>query len=264
MDSQKTFLETDDTLDVLQGSSKPLTVKSSKDNLIVIILFSVFGLTFFNSLSSVVLIALYASSVSQKPPTLVQLVNGKSIAATSFENSVRSPEFIRQFVLEQLTNLMTWTGELPPDANGKVVRDIGIEITSTKGEKKLVSSSSWQAAFGLSEDFRTGMLSSIATLTPSDVFNGTTKVILVPRSLTNPEETTKGRWKLNLVANLITFTSQNPAGVSVPFNKEIFIQTIDIPNLRSNPTAIEQVIFKVRSAGLEIYSMRDLVRTDLR
>jgi len=264
MNSHKNLLESNDNLDDFQSTSKPSKAKPSKDNLIVIILFCIFGCTVFNSLASVVLIGIYASFTSQKPPTLVQLVNGKSVAAIPLENTARSPEFIRQFVLEQLTSLMTWTGELPTDANGKASRDIGIQITSTKGEKKLVSTTSWQAGFAFTEDFRTGMLSSIATLTPPQVFQGTSKVILIPRSLTNPEEISKGRWKLSLVANLVTFSSDNPAGVSVLFNKEIFIQSIDIPYLRSDSTAIEQAIFKVRSSGLEIYSMRDLVRTDFR
>jgi hypothetical protein len=245
--------------------SSPSKTKTPKDVLVVSILFGILGLSALNSLGLIALTGAYLSLASQKPPTLVQLVGGKAITAIAMENKARSPEIVKQFVTQQLLSLMTWTGELPSDAqNGKPVLDPGVEVTSAQGLKKKITTIAWQASFGFSEDFRKGLLSSIAELTPTEVFSGGSKVILVPQSITAPEEIEKGKWKVNLVANLVTFSPSNQVGESVPFNKEIFIQAIDVPNLKADASPLEQAIFKVRASGLEIYAMRDLARTDLK
>lgn len=240
--------------------------KTPKDVLVVSILFSILGLSALNSLGLVALIGAYTSLASQKPPTLVQLSDGKAITAIASENKTRSPEVVKQFVTQQVMSLMTWTGELPSDAsqNGKPLLDTGVEVTADKGLKKKITTTAWQASLAFSEDFRKGLLSSIAELTPTEVFSGGSKVILVPQSIAAPEEIEKGKWKVNLVANLVTFSPLNQVGESVPFNKEIFIQAIDVPNLKANASPLEQAIFKVRSTGLEIYAMRDLTRNDLK
>ena len=196
----------------------------------------------------------------------MQLSDGKAITAITSENKTRSPEVVKQFVTQQVMSLMTWTGELPSDAsqNGKPLLDTGVEVTADKGLKKKITTTAWQASFAFSEDFRKGLLSSIAELTPTEVFTGGSKVILVPQTITVPEEIEKGKWKVNLVANLVTFSPLNQVGESIPFNKEIFIQAIDVPNLKADASPLEQAIFKVRSTGLEIYAMRDLTRNDLK
>ncbi len=261
--------ETDEATDFnsfTPASSSLSKAKTPKDVLVVSILFGILGLTALNSLGLIALIGAYASLASQKPPTLVQLVGGKAITAIAVENKARSPEIVKQFVTQQILALMTWTGELPSDGtqNSKPVLDPGVEVTSGQGLKKKITTIAWQASFGFSEDFRKGLLSSIAELTPMEVFSGGSKVILVPQSITAPEEIEKGKWKVNLVANLVTFSPSNQVGESVPFNKEIFVQAIDIPNLKSDASPLEQAIFKVRASGLEIYAMRDLTRVDLK
>ena len=58
---------------------------------------------------------------------------------------------------------------------------------------------------------------------------------------------------------------QRSLGVAFhPWIGEIFIQAIDVPNLKADASPLEQAIFKVRASGLEIYAMRDLARTDLK
>ena len=240
--------------------------KTPKDVLVVSILFGILGLSALNSLGLIALIGAYASLASQKPPTLVQLSDGKAITAIASEHKTRSPELVKQFVTQQVMALMTWTGELPSDAsqNSKPLLDTGVEVTADKGLKKKITTTAWQASFAFSEDFRKGLLASIAELTPTEVFSGGSKVILVPQTITVPEEIEKGKWKVNLVANLVTFSPLNQVGESVPFNKEIFIQAIDVPKIKADASPLEQAIFKVRSSGLEIYAMRDLTRNDLK
>jgi hypothetical protein len=240
--------------------------KTPKDVLVVSILCGLLGLSAINSLGLIALIGAYTSLASQKPPTLVQLSDGKAITAIASENKARSPEVVKQFVTQQVMALMTWTGELPSDTsqNGKPLLDTGVEVTADKGLKKKITTTAWQASFAFSEDFRKGLLSSIAELTPTEVFTGGSKVILVPQTITVPEEIEKGKWKVNLVANLVTFSPLNQVGEAIPFNKEIFIQAIYVPNLKLDASPLEQAIFKVRSSGLEIYAMRDLTRNDLK
>jgi hypothetical protein len=39
----------------------------------------------------------------------------------------------------------------------------------------------------------------------------------------------EGQWKVNMIANLVTISAGNPEGITIPFNKEIFLRAIDTP-----------------------------------
>jgi hypothetical protein len=246
------------------------TVKKSnsgKESFTVFILLGILVVSVINSIGLFSVYVLYGSlSSSSKSPTLVQLTGGKTVTASAVDSHTRSADVVKRFVAVNISSLMSWSVQLSSDITqgGNPILDPGIEVVSLKGSKKRVPTTAWQASFAFAEDFRKGILASVAELVPADVFTGNAKVVLAIKSISPPEEIEKGKWKVSLVSNLITFSAVNQAGESVPFNKEIFIQTIDIPTLKPDASPLDEAIYKVRSSGLEIYAMRDLARENLK
>jgi len=240
---------------------------AGKDSLMFLVLLGVLVLSAINSIGLFSIYFLYSSfSANSKSPTLVQLAGGKTITAATVDSHVRSADVIKKFVAVNISSLMSWSVQLSADVTqgGSPILDAGIEVVSLRGLKKKIPTTAWQASFAFAEDLRKGILASVAELVPAEVFTGNAKVVLVIKSISPPEEIEKGKWKVSLVSNLITFTAVNQAGESVPFNKEIFIQTIDIPTLKPDASPLDEAIYKVRSSGLEIYAMRDLARENLK
>ncbi|NES64170.1 MAG: hypothetical protein F6K24_02340 [Okeania sp. SIO2D1] len=88
--------------------------------------------------------------------------------------------------------------------------------------------SSWEASFAISESFRTTFLKAIAELTPDDVFRGKAQSVLTFQYISEPTVIDRGKWELNLVANLLIITSSHPEGIRIPVNKIIIVEAIDI------------------------------------
>ncbi len=210
----------------------------------------------------------YLNIANKKPPSLVQLANGQSFTTAPMGDKDRTPAVVQRFTADTLTRLMTWTGKLPAVANTSpntlqtYQADNGVDIKTEKGNQK-VATTTWQASFAISEDFRPELLKKIAELTPPEVFTGQTQVVLITQEITAPVLIAPGKWKVTIVANLQVFSQDNSVGKAVPFNKEVFVQAIDTAPLTAGATPLEQVIYEIRQARLEIYAMRDLPRKDL-
>lgn len=205
-------------------------------------------------------------------PSLVQLVDGRAIQVSAKDHLEREPETIRRFVSDVMTMLFTWSGTLPPQnlQEAKVPRpDPGVEITSVSRGNDRIATQTWESGFALSEDFRKEFLQSIAVLTPPSVFGGTsnlamrTQSLLIVRNVSEPRSVTEGKrgdWVVSLVANLVILSSRDPTGNAIAFNKEIFLRAVDTPELPlpDAATPIQQAVYRMRQAGLEIYKIRDL------
>ena len=224
------------------------------------------ALTFCISLFNTV--ALLAVS-KKAPPTLVQLLDGKAVTVTAISSSQRTPETIKRFVNETFALMFNWSGKLPAN-NEKGTQapqeDPGVKVSSEgAGLNSKVTTSSWQASFALSSDFRSTFLQKIAQLTPNEVFSGDSQVVLVMRNVGAPQQVSVGKWKVSVVADLIYFDHSNNAGSALPLNKEVFVQAIDPPltPLEDAASPLEKAIYEVRQAGLEIYAIRELNRENL-
>ncbi|MGF1480394.1 MAG: hypothetical protein ACFB4I_13030 [Cyanophyceae cyanobacterium] len=201
--------------------------------------------------------------LSKNPPTLVQLVDGESIRVEPMDYLERTPQTIREFVEDTMTMLMTWSGELPVESaqDEKVPRrDPGVTIATESGRSQRIATSTWQAGFALSEDFRVEFLQELTRLTPQRIFsrNQDTQVVLVILDLSEPKKIEEGKWKLAMVANLLFFRDGSSLGEGVPFNKEVYVHTVVAPEVPDDATPLARKIYQVRQAGLEIYAMRDL------
>ncbi len=197
---------------------------------------------------------------NRKAPTLVELQNGNSVRVAAQESNYRSPQVIKNFVGRTMVGLMEWTGTLPPvsvEQAKNPLPDPGVTV----GERKIATSTR-DAAFALSEDFRPTFVEQIALLTPQEVFRrGKIQSNLVVRYISEPEPIGEkiGKWRLDLVANLVSFEGGDEAvGKAIPFNKTIFVRAVDTPSISPGASALQQAEYRARIAGLEMYQVQDL------
>jgi len=208
-------------------------------------------------LALLLLFGAYMGLSRKAPPSLVQLESGKTIATAPMDSGERTPAVIQKFVQDQLTMLTSAVGTLPPlDPKAPLAPDPGVVIKLSSGTAKITTLASY-ASFGLSEDFRTTYLQKLAELTPRNVFNQSERLVLVVQDVSTPQPLKDGQWKVVVVANLVRFTSDNQIGTAIPYNREVFVRAITPPAVLPVTSEIERQIAQVRSAGLEIYAMRD-------
>lgn len=214
----------------------------------------------------------WLSRLSRKsPPSLVQMLDGRVLRVAPMESSDRTPETIKHFVGQTMALMFNWSGTLPPtpESGQKNVPkpDPGVPIKTESigsgGEK--VTTPSWEASFALSESFRPEFLQKLATLTPRSIFSGGTQVVLMVTHLSEPQKLAPGKWKVKTVANLLTFDQGDNTGKAIPFNKDVYVRSIDTPllPLPNGVSSLHQTAYQIRQAGLEIYAIRDLQREEL-
>ena len=218
----------------------------------------------FSSLSFLLQMLNYGATSTlarKEPPSLVQIADGNTINVKALEPDDRSAEVIKKFVVDTLVKMFNWDGLIKSTKNGEIItqQDNGTNIKVTKGTAR-VTTKAWEAAFALSEeqDFRASFLKRLAELTPPSVFQGGLQSSLVPRYVSEPRKIGKGKWQVNVIATLVTFSKEDNAGNGIAFNKTVTVQVIQTPQKPPETTEIAQKIYSVRRSGLEIIEITDL------
>jgi hypothetical protein len=210
----------------------------------------------------------FMARLSSKPvPTLVQLLDGKAITVAPVERFERTPDTIKSFISQTMSLMFSWSGTLAP-SNAEELRnpkqDPGVVAGSQQNNK--IASATWESGFALSEKFRQPFLEKLAELTPQEIFRSReTQGALIIRLIGEPQKLEQGKWKISLISNIVFFSNQNQIGRSIPFNKEIYLMAVESPTLplAEKSSSLQQVIYRIRQAGLEIYAIRDLPKEDL-
>ncbi|MDJ0735801.1 MAG: hypothetical protein QNJ47_17350 [Nostocaceae cyanobacterium] len=205
----------------------------------------------------------------RKSPTFVQLINGQPVNVT--DDLQREPEAIRQFVSNTMISMFDWSGNLPAANIEQVAEpkiDPGISITIPKKGGKKVTTSSWIASFALSEDFRKGFLTTIAEMTPPEIFSLNSKQAMTAqlriKRVYPPEKIAPGEWRVGMVADLIQKKRSDDRKVITPFNKDFLVRAVDtFPYpLPEKMTDQQKAIYNMRAERLEIFEMRNLCLLD--
>jgi hypothetical protein len=249
--------------------AQPL-LKSSSSHVLTLFVLATLGLqgllflqTTFNTI--------WIARLARRPaPTLVELVDGRSVRVGAEASWFRSGQAIQTFVSQIATMLFSASGTL--ESNRAVVKstlkpalDSGVELSghNFRGKRK-VTTAAWSASFALSEDFRRSFLAELAQITPAGVFSGTTQTVLVIERLSEPEPIEAGKWKLKMIANLYIFTGGDRLGKAVPVNKDIYVRAVYLTPqpLPKSATEIQRAVYNARAAGLEIYRFGDLAAAD--
>jgi len=204
---------------------------------------------------------------NQKPPTLVQQVDGHAFTARSADYQYREPEVIRRTVSNWAVMTFTW-GKLP--GQNKTQIDAGKEVaadsTSRRSDRKRIPTSTWEASFLLAPDFRDAFLQKLAAgIVPEGVFRGQVAAVLVPQNFSTPELTGEGQWRIHMIATRIVFDDANPAGQTIPFNRTIYVKAVEPPQnpLGQNTTDYQRLVYSMLESGLQIQEIRPLEREDL-
>ncbi len=204
------------------------------------------------------------SSLGKKQLALVQLSSGESVIAQAVEPSERSNEVIKKFISDTFIKMFNWDGLFKTfNEKGEPLtkQDTGVDVGRTEGSNGRVTTSAYEAAFAISEkqDFRTAFLRKLAVMTPPGVFNGDTQVSLIPRFISDPRRIKEGKWEIDLVATLVTFSREDNAGEGISFNKTITVEAISTPQeIPGGTTALAKRIYQSRRLGLEITQIVDL------
>ncbi|MBD2526051.1 hypothetical protein [Nostoc sp. FACHB-133] len=205
----------------------------------------------------------------RKPPNFVQLIDGKPVR--NIDDLAREPEAIRRFISKTMISMFTWSGTLPPQNIEEVANpksDLGILIRTPQGSSQKISTSTWIASFALSEDFRKGFLSTVAEMTPPEVFSENPNQVmtsqLIIKRVYPPKQIAPGKWRVGMVADLIQKNRVGGEKIVTPFNKDFLVRAVDyFGNPQAdNGTDLQKAIYSVRTDKLEIYEIRNLCLLD--
>lgn len=204
------------------------------------------------------------------PPSLVQMLDGKPVEVSAIDSTVRTAETIQKFTSDMMTLLFSARGTISrEDEPSQTKLDEGVELSGLpiEGRNKKIPTAAYEASFALSEDFRAEFLTNLAEMTPPLVFRGQTQTRLIIRHLSPPEpvlndrgEVIAGEYLVKMIADLLIFTPTNRAGQTIPVNKKIYLRTVhphSLP-LPDSASQLEREIYRIRTAGLEIYRLSDL------
>ncbi|MEL6491576.1 MAG: hypothetical protein AAFV85_11100 [Cyanobacteria bacterium J06634_6] len=191
---------------------------------------------------------------NQKPPTLVQQIDGKAFTVRPADYLYREPEVIRRVVSDWATMTFTW-GTLP--GNQVKEPDEGIEVAGGKRVPK----STWITSFLIAPDFRDQFLQQLSQdIIPEGVFSGDVSAVLIPQQISPPQVLGEGRWQVDLMATRVIFDSSNPAGTTIPFNRRLYLRAVEPPQspLKEQAAPQQQVIYQSLESGLQIEEIRPL------
>lgn len=168
------------------------------------------------------------------PQSLVQLIDGRAITVDPKADVERYSETIRRFVGETMTLMLTWSPQQQP----QIV---------------------WEASSALVTNNLKPKLESI--ISPSETLSQGTENVLVIQSIGQPTKISEGRWKVEIIANQLIFSNSDKLGKTVPFNKQVLIQTIDSQNFASlpnSPSPLNLAVSRLGEARLQIYNVCDI------
>ncbi|GAX35292.1 hypothetical protein [Nodularia sp. NIES-3585] len=214
--------------------------ENKKSSILPLLAVGTFGLHLFT-----LLLLLFHGSMIQNlkqqltPQSLVQLLDGQAITVDPQQTDQRHPETIRRFVGETMTLMLTWSQQQPP-------------ITVWEISSQLLANE-------LKPKFQAEITNLNATGQLANVSRGT-EYILVLEKVSQPTKIADGKWKIELLANQLNFSSSNNLGNSTSFHKQILVRAIDesAVSLPTKPLPWHLAAYRLGEARLEIYEICDI------
>ncbi|MBW4615263.1 MAG: hypothetical protein KME21_18700 [Desmonostoc vinosum HA7617-LM4] len=217
-----------------------LKTENKKNNSLPLLAVATFGLNLFTLLLLVFNNYLIQQLGQQlTPQSLVQLADGRAITVDPKQNLEREPETIRRFVGGAMSLMLTWSEQQPP----KTVWAISSELIADKVQQKFQS--------------------EITNLNPDSQFENVTRgneSVLVIQKISQPVKINDGQWRVEILANQLTFSTADKLGKSAKFNKQIVVQAINEPatSLPNTALSLQSVAYRLGESRLEIYNICDI------
>jgi hypothetical protein len=200
--------------------------------------------TFSLNLFTLILLMFHSSMLQQlnqqlTPQNLVQLVDGSAITVDPKRHFERHPETIRRFVGETMTLMLTWSQKQPP----KIVWEISSQLLANSLRPKF--------------QLEITDLNSGADL---ENINRGNEYVLVVQNISQPTQIGDGKWKVEIFANQLTFSSSDNLGTSIAFNKQIIVRAIDeqVISLPDSPLPWHLAAYRLGEARLEISNICEI------
>ena len=245
-----------------QRTSPPMIIPSR----LVTLQFVLIGASVFFSFISLI----YTRQITQKEfPSLVQTTRGETIEIGFEDPDYRSPETIKRFVNDVLSNLMFMSSHLPgsqPSAlNPDRPRAEGVRVKAgnIQGE---ITQNAWLAAESLEPGLANTFRAQLSQMTSRDVFTGREEVHLWLDYIKEPEKILDSRnrwtqrWTVDVIGSLKVFRKGFGEVEVIPFNKRVTVRPINAPPLSNvedfGPLAVS--INQIRQSQLQITEIADL------
>lgn len=209
-----------------------LNTDKNQTNIVPLFAIGTFGLHLFTLL----LLMFHGGMLQQVkrksvPQTLIQLKDGQVITADAKSSLERNQETIRRFVGEVMTLMFTWS----PKQSSTVVWDVTSDL------------------------FRNDFKREFAQRFNSFELESPEQNVLVIQNISKPEVIADGKWKVNILAHRLIFTRGDSLGKSVPFNKQILVETKDeITPLPRFSTPLNLAVYRLGEARMQIYNICDI------
>lgn len=205
-------------------------------------------LTAFNGLTLIFVMfsAFKINKVAERKVTFAQLVNGQTLAVTEKKRYWRYQSVIHKVVSDWTTLTFSWDDQLA----GSNKTDPGVSV----GSNSTVTTNSWFASLLLEPEFGKVSLQEIAKLTPSSVFTGQTRSVAIVSYLSDAREIRQGEWEVDVVSTRLLINRTTGQEERIPFNRTFTLKAVEISQspLGKDAPLVEQKIYEIRSAGLEI------------
>lgn len=187
----------------------------------------------------------------------VQLQTGQAFQAQAVNAKARHPQVIRSFTSNTLYLLFNWSGQLE-GGDGQRSPDKGTEIT-IEDQAYRVPTSVLFASYALTEPLQKPTLKAISELVPQGVYSSHTQALLTLDHVSQPKQLESGRWSVQVVGHhRISANRAAVPGKTVPFNKQIILEALSTPVVPTGTTPLEQAVYAVRQAGLQIIAINDI------
>jgi hypothetical protein len=79
-----------------------------------------------------------------------------------------------------------------------------------------------------------------------------------------PIQIETGKWKVIVISNLLVLDQTDITGKVIPFNKEVYVRAVEVPEFQPGLSGIVLAVQQMRASGLEVYAIRDLIKDEIR
>jgi hypothetical protein len=201
-----------------------------------------------------------------KPATpYVVMSNGVMQSLAEQVGSKRSPELIKLFVRDAITNIFTTKNTLPqkgsPKDPGVLVGEVG-KAGGATGKK--ISTTAYRYTLALNPSFAASFRVALADYIETAGANQlSSETVYVPSSVSEPKQISTDTWSVDIVGSWLISNSQNKVERTIPMNKTVTVKAV--PPLRESEVAslyedegIAKAAVQIRAAGLEIININSL------
>jgi hypothetical protein len=223
------------------------------------------GLLGIGGLLQLITLSLLIAAVGKPATPYVVMSSGVMQSLEEQVGSKRSPELIKLFVRDAITNIFTTKNTLPQKGNppdpGVVVGEIG-KAGGTSGKK--ISTTAYRYTLALNPSFAASFRVALADYMDTAGANqASSETAYVPSSISEPKQIAADIWTVDIVGSWLISNSQGKVERTIPLNKTVAVKAV--PPIRESEVAalyqdkgIAKAVAQIRASGLEIININSL------